>query len=213
VWNFIYQFPNRGKGRIAKLTDGWQLNGVLTLQSGQPYHVVLFDDYNGTGEYFPRPDLIGDPYAGTSAPDRFLNLAAFRVPCTFVPGSEDDEDIASSAAACDPTTFHFGSLGRNALRGPDFRNFDFSVFKNTALTEKVTLQFRAEFYNLPNHPNFANPFLPGFAADASWNGIDSVTGQGIDFLPLTVTGDVGIGNPFLGGGGPRNLQLALKLIF
>lgn len=212
VWNFIYDFPKWGKGGWSKLTDGWQLNGALTLQAGQPYHVNLFDDYNGTGEYFPRPDLVGDPYAGTHSPDRFLNLAAFRVPCTFVPGSEDTDD-AGSAAACDPATLHFGNLGRNSLRGPDFRNFDFSIFKTTAITEKVSLQFRAEFFNLPNHPNFANPFLPGFAADASWNGIDPVTGQGIDYLPIGVTGDVGIGNPFLGGGGPRNIQLALKLIF
>jgi hypothetical protein len=213
VWNFIYEFPKRGKGPWSKLTDGWQLNGVLTLQSGQPYHVNLFDDYNGTGEWFPRPDLVGDPYAGTHAPDRFLNLSAFQVPCTFVPGSENDPEIAGTAGACDPSTFHFGTLGRNSLRGPDFRNFDFSIFKNTSITEKVTLQFRAEFFNLVNHPNFANPFLPGFAADASWNGIDPVTGKGVDFLPISVTGDVGIGNPFLGGGGPRNVQLALKLMF
>ncbi|MFB3920501.1 MAG: carboxypeptidase regulatory-like domain-containing protein [Terriglobia bacterium] len=213
VWNFIYEFPKWGQGRWAKITDGWQANAVLTLQTGQPFHVNLFDDYNGTGEFFPRPDLVGDPWAGTHSPDRFLNLAAFRVPCTFAPGSENDPDIAGSAAACDPATFHFGNLGRNSLRGPDFRNLDFSIFKNTPITEQVTLQFRAEFFNLANHPNFANPYLPGFAADASYNGIDPVTGRGIDFLPLTVTGDVGIGNPFLGGGGPRNIQLALKLLF
>ncbi len=75
------------------------------------------------------------------------------------------------------------------------------------------MQFRAEFYNLPNHPNFANPLLPGFIALADNNGIDPVSGRGIGFLPLTATGDVGIGNPFLGGGGPRGIQLALKLIF
>ena len=45
------------------------------------------------------------------------------------------------------------------------------------------------------------------------NGIDSQTGRGIGFMPLTVTPDVGLGNPFLGGGGPRNIQLALKVIF
>lgn len=50
-------------------------------------------------------------------------------------------------------------------------------------------------------------------ADASLNGIDRVTGRGIGFMPLTVTPDVGLGNPFLGGGGPRNIQMALKLLF
>lgn len=207
VWNFIYEFPKWGKGRWSKLTDGWQLNGVLTLQAGQPFHLNLFDDYNGTGEYFPRPDLVGNPFAGTHSPDAFVNLDAFKVPCTLDPTGD------GSAAACLPGTQHFGTLGRNSLRGPDFRNFDFSIFKNTPINERITVQFRAEFYNLVNHPNFANPYLPGFTADASYNGIDPVTGHGIGYLPLTVTGDVGIGNPFLGGGGPRNIQLALKLIF
>jgi hypothetical protein len=56
------------------------------------------------------------------------------------------------------------------------------------------------------------PLLPSFAADMT-SSIDPATGRGTDFLPITVTPDVGIGNPFMGGGGPRNLQLALKLIF
>ena len=196
--NFSESYPRLGKG--------WQLNTVVTISSGNPFHLTLFDDYNNTGEFFPRPDLIGDPYAGTRAPDRFINLAAFAVPCTLDPAGD------GSAASCIPGTWHFGSLGRNALRGPGYHNVDFSIFKNTDITEKLRLQLRAEIFNIFNHPNFSNPLLPGFSADMT-SSIDPATGRGTGFLPITVTPDVGIGNPFLGGGGPRNIQLALKLIF
>ena len=90
----------------------------------------ILDMAGGTGEFFPRPDLVGDPFANTRGPDRYLNLAAFRVPCTLDPAGD------GSAASCIPGTQHFGSLGRNSLVGPDYRNFDFSVFKTTPLTEE-----------------------------------------------------------------------------
>ncbi len=206
VWTFSYNLPSLWKSR-PRLGEGWQLNGITTIRSGAPFHVNLFDDYNGTGEFFPRPDLVGDPYAGTRSPDNFLNLSAFAVPCRLDPRGD------GSAASCIPSTQRFGSLGRNALKGPAYHNFDLSIFKTTKITEQVKLQFRAEIFNLFNHPNFSSPLLPGFSADASFNGIDPVTGRGQGFLPITVTPDVGIGNPFLGGGGPRNIQLALRLTF
>ncbi len=206
IWRFAYDLP-KFTDRWKALTQGWQINGLLTLRSGQPFHLNFFDDYNGTGEFFPRPDLVGDPYAGTSSPDAFLNLSAFAVPCQLDPTGD------GSAASCIAGTQHFGTLGRNALLGPDFKNFDFSIFKTTDITESVQLQFRAEFFNLFNHPNFASPLWPGFAADASFNGVDPVTGRGVGFLPITVTPDVGLGNPFLGGGGSRNVQFGLKLLF
>jgi outer membrane receptor protein involved in Fe transport len=200
-----YAIPNFSKSH-PRLGKGWQLNTIVTLRSGNPFHLTLFDDYNNTGEFFPRPDLVGDPYSGTSAPDRFINLSAFKVPCTLDPTGD------GSAASCIPGTWHFGSLGRNALRGPGYRNVDFSVFKDTNITEKLRIQLRAEVFNIFNHPNFSNPLLPGFAADMT-SSVDPVTGRGTGFLPITVTPDVGIGNPFLGGGGPRDIQLAVKFIF
>ena len=205
-WTVSYEIPRWTKG-LERLTGGWQVSGSLSIQSGAPFHVNLFDDYNGTGEYFPRPDLVGDPYAGTNAPDSYLNLSAFKVPCTLDPSGD------GSAASCLPGSYHFGTLGRNSLRGPGYRNFDLALVKTTKVNERLKIQFRAEFFNVLNHPNFGSPLYPGYSADASWNGIDPQTGRGIGFLPLTVTPDVGLGNPFLGGGGPRNIQLALKLLF
>jgi hypothetical protein len=200
-----YAIPNLSPSH-PRLGKGWQLNTVVTIRSGNPFHLTLFDDYNNTGEFFPRPDIIGDPYTGTRAPDRFINLSAFKVPCTLDPTGD------GSAASCLPGTWHFGSLGRNALRGPGYRNVDFSIFKDTDITEKLRIQLRAEIFNIFNHPNFSNPLLPSFAADMT-SSVDPVTGRGTGFLPITVTPDVGIGNPFLGGGGSRNIQLAVKLSF
>ncbi len=215
TWYFNYALP---KTDTAKwLLSGWSVDGVFSYSTGQPFHLVFFDDYNGTGEFFPRPDLVGDPFAGTSEPFNYLNLSAFAVPCTLVDQDIDGDmvvDISDgSAAFCAPGSQHFGSLGRNALTGPGFRNFDFSLSKAFEVTERVKVNLRADFFNLFNHPNFTNPLLPDFAVDASFNGVDPVTGRGSGFLPLRATPDVGIGNPFLGGGGPRNIQLGVRVTF
>ncbi len=117
---------------------------------------------------------------------------------------------------------HCGDLGRDALVASSFKEWNFSAFKNTVITERVLLQLRAEFFNLLNHPNFANPELPAFIADPSVNGISNAVtapcrgvpfGRGCGNLALTATGDIGIGNPFLGGGGPRGVQFVAKFTF
>ena len=195
-----YNVPNFFK-RYPRLGNGWQLNTIVTLRTGSPFHVNFFDDFNGTGEFFPRPDLVGNPYSGTSTPNNFLNLSAFKVPCTLDAGG-----------ACIPSTFHFGNLGRNSLIGPGYANVDFSILKTTKITERVSLQLRVEVFNIFNRPNFSSPLLPSFAVDAGFNGIDA-TGRGQGFLPITVTPDVGIGNPFLGGGSSRNIQFSVRLSF
>jgi len=219
VWNYVYNFPKFTEA-WPKLTQGWGIDGVLTLQGGQPVNLNYnFEgDYDGSGGGFGRPDIVpGAHIVTTGDPATFLDLSNFAVPCT--PQSPFD----GTDSTCTPGTRHFGNLGRNSLRGPDFRQFDFSIFKNTALTERLTMQVRANFFNLLNHPNFDNPALPSFITDAAINGIcvtatppaqqACVPGRSLGFLPLTVTGDVGIGNPFLGGGGPRGIELALKFTF
>ena len=205
TWNFAYQLP-KFEGSMSVLKNGWGIDGVLNLQDGQPFQLNYnFEgDYSGAGEGFDRPDVVGPVQYG-KAPFNFLNLASFSVPCTF-------DGLGTADTDCIAGTRHFGNLGRNSLRGPTFKELNFSIFKNTNLTERVVLQFRAEFFNIFNHPNFANPNLPNFITDPASNGLDS-SGRGMGNLGLTATGDVGIGNPFLGGGGPRGTQFALKITF
>ena len=200
-WTFNYRVRDLGQNKW--LGKGWSVDGVLALAAGQPFNVnYLFEgDFNGSGEFFGRPDLVGNPFAGTSTPNSFLNLAAFQVPCTLDTGGN-----------CITGTQHFGNVGRNAFVGPNYKNFDFSLVKDTAITEHVTMQLRVDAFNLFNHPNFANPLWPNFGVDFAQNGLDA-TGHGVGFLPITVTPDVGTGNPFLGGGGSRNLQLAARFSF
>ena len=218
TWNFIYEFPNRN-GDWRRLTDGWGVNGIVTAQSGQPFHMIYSNagqDFDGAGTFFPVPDVVGPIKFNYSDPNNFLDMSSFTVPCTPGPGFD------GSAATCVPGTRHFGNLGRNSLLGPNFRQFDFSIFKITSITERVKLELRFEAYNVLNHPNFASPLWPNFLSDATPNGISSggagacgglAAGRSCGFQPLTVTADVGIGYPFLGGGGPRSMQVAAKITF
>ena len=214
-WNFEYQFPKMGGG-MSRLKNGWGFDGVVNLQDGQPYQLNYnFEgDYSGSGEGFDRPDVVGPIRYGSGAFG--VDLSSFQVPCTF---GNTTAITSSGDSQCQAGTRHFGNMGRNSLVAPSFKEFNFSLFKNTPITERVTLQLRAEFFNLLNHPNFSNPNLPNYITDPAANGLDAngrgaPTGpNGTSFLPLTATGDVGVGNPFLGGGGPRGVQFAAKITF
>jgi hypothetical protein len=209
VWSLTYDFPKwEALGRFG---EGWQVSSVLTLMTGHPFHVNIdfVDNYDGSGEFFGRPDIVGTPRYNRSDPLNFLDLSVFAVPCTLSGGTGADSCVAG--------TRHFGTLGRNSLLGPGYRNFDFAIIKETKLTERLKLHFRAEFFNLTNHPNFASPLLPAFLAP-----LDNVSdgsagnpplGRFTGFLPIVATSDTGLGNPILGGGGPRSVQFAVKLLF
>jgi len=212
TWSATYDFPKWQAGG-EWLGNGWQISAVLTLQSGRPFHVNnnFVDDYDGSGTFFGRPDITGPAVYNRADPRQFLNLSVFTVPCSLNPaGAGFAQDCLFTGGV---NSMHFGSLGRNALHGPDFRNLDFSLVKDTKLTERLKLHARVDFFNFTNHPNFSNPFLPTFFADAAPNGIDPATGRSLGFLPITSTVDVGLGNPILGGGSPRSVQFALKLVF
>jgi outer membrane receptor protein involved in Fe transport len=216
--NFMYEFPNR-KGSLEKLTNGWGLNGILTVQSGNPFHMIMeFDDYDGAGTYFSKPDVVGPIKYNYSDPTQFLDLSSFAAPCTPVlvspsPGSPAVPAFDGTAGTCQVGTRHFGNEGRNSLVGPAFRQMDFSVFKNTNVTERLKLELRFEAYNVLNHPNFANPLWPNFLSDPTNTNSFGSNGRLQGFLPINVTADVGAGYPVLGGGGPRSLQVAAKFTF
>jgi hypothetical protein len=212
-------------GDWQKLKNGWGFNSTVTLQDGQPFQLNYFfeDDFSGSGEGFDRPDVTGPIQYHSHDPSNFLNLGSFSTPCTSLTGAPlaaYEADVAagldstytSPAQNCVPGTRHFGNEGRDSLRGPSFKQWDFAVYKNTPITERLNMELRAEFFNFLNHPNFSNPFLPNFVADPAQQGIGT-NGAGLGAYQLTATGDVGIGNPFLGGGGPRGVQLVAKFSF
>ena len=134
---FTYELPFNPSNRAAKLiVAGWQVNAIVTLQSGQPFtpNTTRFDPYRN--ESFNRPDVVGDPHSNVPAGLAF-NPAAFRQP---VIGT-------------------FGNAGRNVVRGDGFHSVDLSLFKNFAITEQWKLQFRAEAVNSFNHVNYQGPVV------------------------------------------------------
>jgi hypothetical protein len=173
------------------LGAGWQLNSIVTVQSGRPIPIITSNDTSGTFNFHQRPNLVPgkNPILAHWTPATgYLNPLAFRQPA-------------------DGT---FGDLGRNQIYGPGFWDYDFSISKNFQIREELHLQLRAEFFNIFNHPNFALPsnvITPGVNSDGSINPNASPVGA------ITQTPDVAQGNPGLGGGGPRVLQIGLRLQF
>jgi hypothetical protein len=144
VLSSLYELPfGKGKrwaGNISRTMDfivgGWQINGIYTLQAGQPFSVTVDGSPSST-----RADLVGSPSVNPGNLAAYINAAAFAVPAKTAAGVF----IAP------------GTSGRDILRGPGSSNMDFALFKNFALTERIKAQFRAQIYNLTNTPHFANP--------------------------------------------------------
>jgi len=218
-WYWNYALPNYKSAKW--LTNGWSLDGMFNFATGQPYTVsFLYEgDYNGSGEWFGRPDIISNPQVShtiNSSGINLLNAAAFAAPCTW----------DNVAGACVPGTQHPGSEGRNAFRSTSYTNFDFTLAKTSHLTERVTMKLQADIFNLFNHANFSNPLMPSFSVDAFGVGsfapftpggsTGRLLGTGSNasgFVQTQATPDVGTGNPYLGGGGPRTMQLAARVTF
>ncbi len=181
VANFTYNLPFRADGGLKRIVEGWQLGGILSLQTGRPFHVNISGDRAGTGNASnQRPDVIGNPNLPESerTPERWFNTDAF----VLQPRGK------------------VGTLGRSTLEADGLRTFDFSVLKDTNITEKFKLQFRAEFFNIFNLVSFGYPnltFVPQ-------GGINATTGA--------KNANTNLGRIF-NAQDPRIIQFGLKLLF
>jgi hypothetical protein len=135
----VYDLPFRGNW----LVRGWQTNGVWTFQSGRPFTVALLPDIDNsnTGRTSlgfganDRPNVVGDPQLEDQTPGRWFNTGAFTMPPRGT----------------------FGNAGRNVVEGPGFQSINVSLVKNTPISERTTVQFRAEAFNLLNRANYDQP--------------------------------------------------------
>jgi hypothetical protein len=221
-----YELPF-GKGKRYMATDskfanavagGWSLQWIATLQGGQPQQ---FSCPTGTTagtncNSFLLPGV--DPHVSRHVDPNngavvLLNPAAFAQPCQLQATDPLDPTagyvpIPNSPAGCVPLTDTFGVLGGkqpSQFEGPGYHRFDFSVFKNFPITERVRMEFRAEFFNILNHPNFN---APGFGG----NGVNSVSGS-TNFTPGQdgTFGETASSRD--GAYSSREIQFALKVYF
>ncbi len=181
VVNAIYDLPFQGNNR---LTSGWEVAPIVSLQSGNPFTVALATTtVNGVANTV-RPNLIGPVNYGNPLGQWILNPAA-----TF--GA--------------PAAGTFGNLGRNTFVGPTFKNFDLALIKNTKLTERFTAQLRMDAFDLFNHPNYGQP------GPVAGNGSSIITLTPAGFASFGTIGSTRF--PTGDSGSSRQLQVALKLKF
>lgn len=145
--SYVLQLPRwKGANRaVGNMVNGWQFSGVVSAQTGRPITVLSGQNNSGTGLGQDRPNLVGNPYgqgacAGVTAPCRsWLNPASF---------------VANPAGT-------FGNVGKGSLRYPGLFTWDMGLNKDFSITERVRLQFRAEFFNVFNRVNFDESDVAG----------------------------------------------------
>ncbi len=150
----VYQLPF-GKGMrfrsgnpvVDNLVGGWQLNGILTLASGQPYTIAASSSILNTGAQSERANLVGNPGLSNPSVAEWFNTAAFAAP----------QSPGALIAAGLPVTDAYGDLGRNTMRGDGRPNLDLSLFRSFQITESKRFEFRAEAFDATNNPIFSNP--------------------------------------------------------
>jgi hypothetical protein len=226
--SLTYAVPGR-KG-FAQMMEGWEINSIVTLQSGQPWGPIdLGTDAAGVGSLPVSPpasepirwDFFGrtsDFKSGPAAIPYFSGASNSN--CAAQALSEDGGTAGAATAALNlygcyakgssmmlpPALGTFGTMGRNTFTDSGFKNFDLSIAKNWHLGERFHAQFRAEFFNILNHPNFANPY-------GGQNGFGLNDPSVRPFGCGCATPDIAAANPAVGSGGPRSVQLGLKFTF
>jgi hypothetical protein len=151
VVSFVYQIPvpqTGGGPRVNRLLRAalgeWQAGGNFPTQTGAPFTVNISSDQANIGSGpAQRPNVSGDPNAGSKSPNEWFNTAVFSLPALYT----------------------FGNAPRNAVIGPGLSEFDLSLQKEVAIRESIKLQFRGEVYNLFNHPNFNLPNRTAFTTN------------------------------------------------
>ena len=226
--SMTYLIP--GKKSFAQLLEGWQVNSIVSLYSAQPFGVMdAGSDVSQTGELNDRWNFYGTTqdfkstrvgipfFAGSTDPTNPTSNASCNTRALTLDGGVAGGPATSALASfgcyangssilIPPGFGTFGTAGRNIFRDSGFRNVDLSVAKNWKFGDHFGAQFRVEFFNIFNHPNFANPF----GGQNGWAHNDPSTGS---FGCSCATPDVAAANPVIGSGGSRAVQLGLKLSF
>ncbi len=165
------------------LIQGWEVGSVVTLESGPPFTPVVSGNVSGADEINNATVLVD-----TDRP----NVAS----TSFYPAKRTPQQWVLPSAFSTPSQFTFGNGGRNILRGPGLGSCDFSVLRNFRLAELANLQFRAEIFNIFNHPNFDIP-----------QNIVNAPSFGQIFNTVQPVAGLASGGP----GEPRELQLGMWL--
>jgi hypothetical protein len=209
-----YALP--GKKGYGQMLEGWSVNSAVLIQSGLPWTPTDTSDINkdadkqsGRWDFFGNPNdfAVGKsqiPFYRADQPAPFN-----AIPATCTQDATAIGDLANlakfgcymqgSSVLFAPPTGTYGTSARNIFRDNGFRDWDFSLFKNWTVKERLTAQFRVEVFNILNHSILANP---GSGAIKNGSIGDAAT-----------TPDSAGQNPLLGTGGAREIQLGLKLIF
>lgn len=204
-----YQLPSRPG--YAQMLQGWGLNSILVAQTGEPlFFYDDVDDISFTQEYTDRWNLTGNPrdlhWSKTTPinwyPDGTTNPACLATATTQ--GLLDNLAYygcyqQGSAIMTPPADGTFGNMGRNVARGPAYFDWDFSVIKTFRWHDRISLEARAEFFDILNHPNFG--------------GIDTDLADETTVGLADCTTDICASNPVLGSGGARHIQFGLKFIW